>query len=641
MGRRKSVLYFYDDNIGNFHYGPSHPMKPHRVRMTHDLIQCYGLLGRMDMAKPLRPAVEELTRFHANDYVDFLRSSAQSRLEASLSPRPFLFFSPSPAATRSTLRASPPPRSETAPASRASSSAGAPSSVSVADAQSSSGPRSRLSLPHQLTRSATRPVPSDAAAPRETATGALGSTARGRASPASALGAPAGVPTNRPIDLGAGGWSREGGEKQAVKAAGEGAAGAARGPVGLQGLGAGEEADGTGRQSPAWGPGGSGAWPPPRKGEDTNGLLTSAAFDEVEAPPMPVSSSYADQMARFNVGEDCPVFDGLWEYCQTYSGGSIEGARRVVNGEYDWAINWAGGLHHGKKHEASGFCYINDCVLAALEFLRFKHRVLYVDVDIHHGDGVEEAFYTSPRVMCCSFHKYGDYFPGTGALDDVGIDEGLGYSVNVPLSDGIDDAMYTRLFRQVMDMVIDTYRPEAVVLQCGADSLSGDRLGCFNLSIEGHSEAVRYFRSKNIPAVFLGGGGYTLRNVPRCWATETGHVLGVSLNPNIPEESEYVGYYGPDSTLHVRTSNMENRNEEGYIQHVVQKISQTLKDHVRPVGAQISANFSLDESVMDKGERIRALLADKEEEKAMDSSGDGEEADGVGLFEDVSNRNRG
>lgn len=82
----------------------------------------------------------------------------------------------------------------------------------------------------------------------------------------------------------------------------------------------------------------------------------------------------------------------------------------------DIAINWSGGLHHAKKHEASGFCYINDCVLGILELLKHYERVLYVDIDIHHGDGVEEAFYTTNRVMTASFHKFGEYFPGTGAM---------------------------------------------------------------------------------------------------------------------------------------------------------------------------------------------------------------------------------
>jgi hypothetical protein len=104
------------------------------------------------------------------------------------------------------------------------------------------------------------------------------------------------------------------------------------------------------------------------------------------------------------------------------------------------AINWAGGLHHAKKFEASGFCYINDIVLGILELLKYHPRVLYLDIDIHHGDGVEEAFYTTDRVMTVSFHKYGDYFfPGTGDVKDVGVKGGKYYSVNVPLKDGIND----------------------------------------------------------------------------------------------------------------------------------------------------------------------------------------------------------
>lgn len=97
-------------------------------------------------------------------------------------------------------------------------------------------------------------------------------------------------------------------------------------------------------------------------------------------------------------------------------GSIVEGAARLNNGSCDIAINWAGGLHHAKKTEASGFCYVNDIVLAILELLRYHPRVLYIDIDIHHGDGVEEAFYTTDRVMTVSFHKHGEYFPGTGEV---------------------------------------------------------------------------------------------------------------------------------------------------------------------------------------------------------------------------------
>jgi histone deacetylase 1/2 len=143
-----------------------------------------------------------------------------------------------------------------------------------------------------------------------------------------------------------------------------------------------------------------------------------------------------------------------------------------------------------------------------------------VDIDIHHGDGVEEAFYTTDRVMTVSFHKFGDYFPGTGDIRDVGHSKGKYYSLNVPLDDGIDDESYQSLFKPIMGKVMEVFNPGAVVLQCGADSLSGDRLGCFNLSIKGHAECVRFMRSFNVPLLLLGGGGYTIRNVARCWCYE-------------------------------------------------------------------------------------------------------------------------
>jgi len=114
---------------------------------------------------------------------------------------------------------------------------------------------------------------------------------------------------------------------------------------------------------------------------------------------------YTRQLQRFNVGEDCPVFDGLYEFCQLYTSGSIGGAARLNEGKTDIVINWAGGLHHAKKAEASGFCYVNDCVLAILELLKSHERVLYIDIDIHHGDGVEEAYVQFVQFVVFYFYK--------------------------------------------------------------------------------------------------------------------------------------------------------------------------------------------------------------------------------------------
>ena len=162
---------------------------------------------------------------------------------------------------------------------------------------------------------------------------------------------------------------------------------------------------------------------------------------------------YPDAVDRYNLSADCPVFDGLYEYCQTYVGGSLSGAARINQKTSDIVLNWSGGMHHAKKAEASGFCYINDIVLAILELLKVHMRVLYIDIDIHHGDGVEEAFYTTDRVLTVSFHKFGEYFPGTGDVKDVGVKAGKYYSVNVPLRDGINDEAYHRIFVPVMQKV--------------------------------------------------------------------------------------------------------------------------------------------------------------------------------------------
>lgn len=298
---------------------------------------------------------------------------------------------------------------------------------------------------------------------------------------------------------------------------------------------------------------------------------------------------FSKYFQQYNVMEDCPIFEGLFDFCAKYTGGSLRAASMLNNNQTDIAINWSGGLHHARKFEASGFCYVNDINVAILELLKVHPRVLYIDIDIHHGDGVQEAFYLTDRVMTVSFHKYGNsFFPGTGDMFEIGTDYGRYYSVNVPLKEGITDSDYSYIFKGVMEDVIEFYRPTAVILQCGADSLGGDRLGCFNLSIKGHGECVKFIKDKGLPTIILGGGGYTVRNVARCWAYETSIAVDEPLNIELPD-NEYLEYYSPDFLLHpdLYNSKLENCNTRQYLDYVRQTIHENLKNTAHAPSVQM------------------------------------------------------
>ncbi|KAL2041998.1 hypothetical protein N7G274_005186 [Stereocaulon virgatum] len=288
----------------------------------------------------------------------------------------------------------------------------------------------------------------------------------------------------------------------------------------------------------------------------------------------------------FNTGDDCPIFDGLYTYCSLYAGASLDAARKLTNLQSDIAINWSGGLHHAKKTEASGFCYINDIVLAILQLLLYHPRVLYIDIDVHHGDGVEQAFWSTDRVMTLSFHKYNraEFFPGTGALDDTGPlrndSPGAHHSLNVPLHDGIEDDQYIKLFQDIVRPCVRTYQPTVIVLQCGADSLGGDRLGCFNVNIKAHGACVAFIKKFGLPMLVLGGGGYTARNVAKAWAYETSLCIGAEVHPNLPAHTPYLEHFGNEKTLFPKLDSLnryENKNSRVYLESVVMGIMEQLR----------------------------------------------------------------
>ncbi|PYM59418.1 MAG: acetoin utilization protein AcuC [Candidatus Rokuibacteriota bacterium] len=232
---------------------------------------------------------------------------------------------------------------------------------------------------------------------------------------------------------------------------------------------------------------------------------------------------------------DNPIFPGLWEAAQLTAGGSLLAAQLVLDGEATRAFHFAGGLHHAMPNRASGFCYVNDAVLAIQALRRKNWKIAYVDIDAHHGDGVQFAFYGDPHVLTFSSHERGDrLFPGTGFVEEIGEGEGLGYSVNLPLQPYTDDAVYAPAFEAVVPPLLRAFAPDAIVLQLGIDSHRTDPLTHLAWTVQGFTKIVARLLEFSPRIVALGGGGYDLPNVARAWTAAWAAMNGVELPAEIP-----------------------------------------------------------------------------------------------------------
>jgi acetoin utilization protein AcuC len=179
----------------------------------------------------------------------------------------------------------------------------------------------------------------------------------------------------------------------------------------------------------------------------------------------------------FGLGiDDNPVFKGIYEAARLLAGGSIDAAQKMIQEDCS-AFNLGGGLHHAMPTQASGFCIFNDIALAICILKRRFKRILYIDIDGHHGDGVQQIFYTDPHVLKISMHESGLYlFPGTGFIDELGEGEGRGYSVNIPMPMYSTDEAFSQAFEEIVPCLFDWFKPEVVVAQFGVDTHYSDPL---------------------------------------------------------------------------------------------------------------------------------------------------------------------
>ena len=248
---------------------------------------------------------------------------------------------------------------------------------------------------------------------------------------------------------------------------------------------------------------------------------------------------------RWGLGTgDNPVFPRMHEVSALVTGASVDAARAVWEGTHEHAVNISGGLHHAMKDRASGFCVYDDPAVAIAWLLaQGAQRVAYVDVDVHHGDGVQAAFWDDPRVMTVSLHESGrTLFPGTGFPDESGGPHAVGTSVNVAIPAGTGDAGWLRAFDAVVPPVLRAFEPQVLVTQHGCDTHALDPLANLMMSIEGQQVATRALHALAHELcggrwVALGGGGYEpVQVVPRAWTHLIAEVAGTHVEGATPND---------------------------------------------------------------------------------------------------------
>ena len=251
---------------------------------------------------------------------------------------------------------------------------------------------------------------------------------------------------------------------------------------------------------------------------------------------------------RYGLGTpDTPAFPRMHEASARIVGGSVAGALAVWGGTAQHAVNFAGGLHHAMPAAGSGFCVYNDAAIAIAALLAAgAERVAYVDVDVHHGDGVQAAFYDDPRVLTISLHESGStLFPGTGDPRETGAGDALGGAVNVALPAGTDDAGWLRAFDAVVPGLLRAFRPQVLVTQHGCDSHRTDPLAHLDLTVDGQRtsyEALHALAHELCSGrwLALGGGGYQVAAVvPRAWTHLVATAAGLPVEPDRPTPADW------------------------------------------------------------------------------------------------------
>jgi len=273
--------------------------------------------------------------------------------------------------------------------------------------------------------------------------------------------------------------------------------------------------------------------PGPGSRDDVLRVHDEAYVDAVEL----ISSGFFTPEGFLNKGGfgslDNPPFIGMYEASLAYVAGAVAAAKDIAQGAHR-SFSMSGGLHHAMREKASGFCIFNDAAIAIHILHERFDRVAYIDIDVHHGDGVQWIWYSDPSVLTCSIHEDGKtLFPGTGGIEETGADYS---SINVPLEAKTTGDVWLWAFNNTILPAIEAFAPQAIVLQLGTDIHYLDRLGHLKATAQEWLEALAAIHELDLPVLALGGGGYNITTVPRMWAAACLTLCGHAVPCNVPND---------------------------------------------------------------------------------------------------------
>lgn len=257
---------------------------------------------------------------------------------------------------------------------------------------------------------------------------------------------------------------------------------------------------------------------------------------------------FSVEMLHAGLGfQDNPLFRGMYQYALGASSATFEGAMMLYREEAPFVFNPFGGFHHAGRSNAEGFCYINDIAVVIADLLRKGQRIAYIDIDAHHGNGVQDAFYETDKVLYISIHESGEtLYPRSGFEGETGAGEGLGYTVNVPLQAGTDDEVYLSAFEAVVPLLVRSFRPDLVMACIGCDTHWEDPLSHLNLTSNGYKKVISIIRDLSPRVLALGSGGYNPHKTAALWTLAWAEFSG--LQPH----DQHIGLvggmmYGPEA----------------------------------------------------------------------------------------------